>query len=86
MNLKNHLEDYTEEEFLEIINSLFSGQRLTEEIRDSIVDHIVELSEHPNGTDIIFYPEPGTEDSPQGVLKTIKEWRAQNGKPGFKYS
>lgn len=86
MNLKNHLEDYTEEEFLEIINSLFSGQRLTEEIRDSIVDHIVELSEHPNGTDIIFYPEPSTEDSPQGVLKTIKEWRAQNGKPGFKYS
>ncbi|WP_311237989.1 bacteriocin immunity protein, partial [Escherichia coli] len=23
-------------------------------------------------------------DSPEGIVKEIKEWRAANGKPGFK--
>ncbi|HCP3240855.1 bacteriocin immunity protein, partial [Escherichia coli] len=23
-------------------------------------------------------------DSPEGIVKEVKEWRAKNGKPGFK--
>ncbi|RMS18304.1 Colicin/pyocin immunity protein [Pseudomonas savastanoi] len=42
------------------------------------------MTEHPAQTDVIFYPEEGQEDTPEGILKTIKEWRAKNGKPGFK--
>ncbi|EEQ04693.1 Colicin-E7 immunity protein [Yersinia bercovieri ATCC 43970] len=42
------------------------------------------VSEHPSGSDLIFYPEDGADDSPEGILETIKKWRAENGKPSFK--
>ncbi|MNF61960.1 Colicin-E9 immunity protein [compost metagenome] len=77
-------DQYTESEFLEIINRLFLGEYSSEEELDSLVHKIVDASEHPNGTDILFYPEQGVENSPVGVLNSIKEWRNANGKPGFK--
>ncbi|WP_177431651.1 bacteriocin immunity protein, partial [Pseudomonas huaxiensis] len=30
------------------------------------------------------FPPPGSEDSPEGVVNRVKEWRAANNKPGFK--
>ncbi|CNH28154.1 bacteriocin immunity protein [Yersinia pekkanenii] len=84
MELKKELTDYTENEFLELINLLFIGEFSSEEEHDELVNHIVKITEHPNGTDILYYPEAGVEDSPEGVIKFIKKWRAENGKPGFK--
>ena len=84
MNLKNKFEDYTESEYISLINRLVEGDYSSEKEHDAIVDNIVSTSEHPNGTDILYYPEKGVEDSPEGVLKAIKTWRAANGKPGFK--
>ncbi|WP_016598339.1 bacteriocin immunity protein, partial [Yersinia pestis] len=34
--------------------------------------------------DLIYYPEDGADDSPEGILELVKKWRAENGKPGFK--
>lgn len=84
MELKSKLEEYTEHEFLTLLIAIFDGKYSSEEEHDAIVNNIISTSEHPKGTDIIYYPEDGIEDSPQGVLKTIKDWRAKNGKPGFK--
>jgi hypothetical protein len=84
MILKSKFEDYTESEYANLINRLYQGGFSSEEEHDAIVDNIVSTSEHPNGTGILYYPEPGVEDSPTGVLKAIKQWRAANGKPGFK--
>ncbi|KWT10329.1 hypothetical protein AL047_15180 [Pseudomonas syringae pv. broussonetiae] len=53
-------------------------------INQRLLKHFVKVTEHPAQTDVIFYPEEGQEDTPEGILKTIKEWRAKNGKPGFK--
>ncbi len=78
------ISEYTEGEFLALINSLLDRSLKSEEERDAVVHAIVDAAEHPDGTDIIFYPPEGTEDTPEGVLKRIKEWRAANGKPGFK--
>ncbi|ETS29683.1 Colicin immunity protein / pyocin immunity protein [Photorhabdus khanii NC19] len=83
MELKNKLEDYTEAEFLSLLNKIWAVD-VSEEEHDNLIDHFEKLSEHPNGNGLIFYPENGVEDSPEGVLKVIKEWRAKNGKPGFK--
>ena len=44
------------------------------------------LTEHPDGSDLIYYPKPGQDDSPEGIVKEVKDWRAKNGKPGFKDS
>ncbi|PJG62014.1 bacteriocin immunity protein [Yersinia kristensenii] len=84
MEIKKELTDYTKNEFLELINLLFIGEFSSEEEHDELVNHIVKITEHPNGTDILYYPEAGVEDSPEGVIKFIKKWRAENGKPGFK--
>ncbi|OCQ53306.1 Colicin-E9 immunity protein [Photorhabdus australis subsp. thailandensis] len=84
MNLKNKLEDYTEAEFLALLNKIFNGECKTEDEYHSLVKHIEIITEHPRRNGLIFYPENGVEDSPEGVLKVIKEWRAKSGRSGFK--
>lgn len=84
MTLKNKLEDYTESEYKTLIERLFAGDYSSEAELDEIVEIIVMTSEHPNGSDIMYYPSAGAEDSPEGVLNTIKIWRAANNKSGFK--
>ena len=84
MNFKNKFEEYTESEYTSLINRLVVGDYSSEKEHDAIIDNIVSTSEHPNGTDILYYPEPGVEDSPAGVLEAIKQWRTANGKTGFK--
>ncbi|WP_410315725.1 bacteriocin immunity protein [Klebsiella pneumoniae] len=42
------------------------------------------LTEHPAGWNLIFKPKVGEDSSAKGIVKTVKEWRAANGKPGFK--
>ncbi|CNJ07970.1 bacteriocin immunity protein [Yersinia bercovieri] len=78
------LTEYTENEFLELIKTLFDGGFRSEEARDVVVNAIVDAAEHPDGTDILFYPSNDSEDSPEGILNVIKKWRAENGRPGFK--
>ena len=84
MQFKQKLEEYTEAEYLGLIERLFQGGFSSEEERDSFVENIARTSEHPNGNGVLYYPEQGVEDSPAGVLNAIKAWRAANNKPGFK--
>ncbi len=85
------LTDYTELEFLELLHYLFYGRdhlegKEHERSTVNFVNYFVRITEHPRRSDVIFYPSEGQEDSPEGILKEVKEWRAQNGKPGFKAS
>ncbi|WP_285431025.1 bacteriocin immunity protein [Pseudomonas sp. fls2-241-R2A-110] len=89
MKSYSRIEDYTESEFLEFLRELFEGgEDLTADEFDQYmierVNHFEEITEHPGGSDVIFYPKEGQEDSPEGILKEVKEWRALNNKPGFK--
>ena len=84
MNSNKPYNQYTESEFLELINRLLLADYSSEEELDALVHQIVDTSEHPNATDILFYPEQGVDNSPAGILASIKEWREANGKPGFK--
>ena len=89
MELKAALEDYTEAEFLEFLQGFntfpdgLKGDALEAHL-DRLLDHFLAVTEHPDGSDVIFYPKEGQEDSPEGILKEVKEWRAANNKPGFK--
>ncbi|AZD64235.1 Colicin immunity protein [Pseudomonas chlororaphis subsp. aurantiaca] len=51
---------------------------------NALVFHFEKVSEHPAGSDLIFYPENGADDSSEGITRLVKEWRAANGLPGFK--
>ncbi|MEH5911471.1 bacteriocin immunity protein, partial [Escherichia coli] len=61
-----------------------SWQHHPEADDDKLVDEFRRLAEHPDGSDLIYYPRDDREDSPEGIVKEVKEWRAKNGKPGFK--
>jgi len=89
MIFKDKLEDYTESEFLSFLNEFFedTNELRGEELGDytsKLVQHFERITEHPEKSALIFYPASGREDSPEGILKEIKEWREANGKPGFK--
>ncbi|CNI40847.1 colicin/pyocin immunity family protein [Yersinia thracica] len=76
--------DYTESEFLEFVRKLFNVESSSEEEDIKNLLEFKRLCEHPAGSDLIYYPSDNREDSAEGVVKEIKKWRAENGKPGFK--
>ena len=81
--MKN-ISDYTESEFLEFVRRLcdFSNTTESEDIKNIL--EFNRLTDHPAGSDLIFYPEDGQDDSPEGIVQQVKEWRKANGKPGFR--
>ncbi|EIY2811650.1 bacteriocin immunity protein [Escherichia coli] len=85
MELKNSISDYTEAEFIDFLKEIEKENSAeTDDVLDILLEHFEKVTEHPDGTDLIYYPRDNREDSPEGIVKEIKEWRAANGKPGFK--
>ena len=84
MNNKKSISDYTEQEFLALVSRIYNAEEESEEEGVNNLLEFERLCEHPDGSDLIYYPREGREDSPEGVVKEIREWRQANGKPGFK--
>ncbi|UQS87600.1 bacteriocin immunity protein [Pseudomonas chlororaphis] len=81
---RGSISDYTEQEFLQFLTDICEVNCQNEEDHSVLVRHFRKISEHPKGSDLIFYPADDADDSPEGILKTVKEWRRANGLPGFK--
>ncbi|QJT78666.1 bacteriocin immunity protein [Kosakonia sp. MUSA4] len=81
---KNNLQEYTESEFLSFVRKICEADFATEAENDSAIYEFARITEHPEGWNLIFHPKNGADNSPEGVVKTIKEWRAANNKSGFK--
>ena len=84
MAVKKTISDYTEAEFLAFVKDLCNFSKRSEKETDALVDEFEKLTEHPEGSDVIFYPPDDREDTPEGIVKEVKRWRAENGKSGFK--
>lgn len=83
--LKNSFSEYTEAEFIELLEELAKEDEAeTDDRADLLLLHFEKISEHPAGSDLIYYPESGADNSPEGVTQIVKEWRAAQGLPGFK--
>ncbi|MFF7709642.1 bacteriocin immunity protein [Pseudomonas sp. NPDC007930] len=76
------ISEYTEAEFIELVRAI--GRCTSEHERDERLDQWLRLAQHPAGTDLLYYPSAGADDSPEGITQTVKAWRAANGLPGFK--
>lgn len=76
--------DYTEEEFLLFIKKICNSEYPTEDEQIQAVLDFERLTEHPDGSDLIYYAPSEQEATPEIILAKIKEWRAANDKPGFK--
>lgn len=86
MNVKSRIDDYTEAEFIGLLEELAVEDEEAENDNraDLLLLHFQKISQHPAGSDLIYYPEPGADNSPEGVAQIVKEWRADQGLPGFK--
>lgn len=81
--LKSSLSEYTEGEFLELIKEI-CGAVSTEEYQDELLECFIAATGNTVASNWIYYPENGEDDSPEGIMKTLKEWRAAQGLPGFR--
>ncbi|MBF6033941.1 bacteriocin immunity protein [Pseudomonas sp. P155] len=73
----------SEKEFLDFVWKIYQSEYATEKQQIAAVMEYERLSEHPAGSDLLYYPEPGKE-GPERVVLEIKNWRKANGKSGFK--
>jgi hypothetical protein len=81
--LKSSLSEYTEGEFLELIKEICEAVG-EEEYQDELLEHFIDATGNAAASDWIYYPENNEDDSPEGILNTVKKWRAAQGLPGFR--
>ena len=85
MELKSSFSEYTEAEFLVFMKEIFKEKVAdTDEHLDKLLEHFEKITEHPEGTDLIYYAASDLDSTPEAITKKVSEWRAANGKPGFK--
>ncbi|MFW0755175.1 bacteriocin immunity protein [Pseudomonas sp. H11T01] len=83
--IKDNLSDYTEHQFVKFLEEIFKEDAApTDDRADVLLLHFNKIVGHPKKMDLIYHPEPGADDSAEGITQTIKEWREANGLPGFK--
>ncbi|AWA98991.1 TPA: bacteriocin immunity protein [Vibrio harveyi] len=83
MRLHDRLEDYTEFEFLELLNTIISAEG-SDEYQDELLENFIATTEHPEGSDLIYYPENPEDGKSESIVRIVKEWRLSQGLPGFK--
>lgn len=77
--------DYTEDEFVKFIHQiLIVNKEGTDAALGELLQQFRQIAGHPDGTDLIFYPEPGSDNSAEGITQVVKAWRIAQGLPGFK--
>ncbi|WP_372438057.1 bacteriocin immunity protein [Pseudomonas chlororaphis subsp. aureofaciens] len=85
MTTRKSIADYTETEFVILIHKILAiNETGSDKDLGELLMQFRQLTEHPDGTDLIFYPEDGADDAPEGITKTVEEWRRANGLPEFK--
>ncbi|WES68032.1 bacteriocin immunity protein [Superficieibacter sp. HKU1] len=94
ISFREKIEDYTEEDFLELLGEFRNSTRQDKSLNDDevedyidrLTDHFMAITAHPAGSDLIFYPESPEAREPENILKIVKEWRRSQGLPLFKDS
>lgn len=81
--LSKLISELSEGEFLKFVTRVYNNEYDTEEVHIGAILEFKALTEHPSGSDLLFYPEPG-KSGPVAVVAEVKAWRAANGKLGFK--
>lgn len=77
------IEDITREELVAFLKRIFDVTDCAE-THDELIDQFEDLSQHPDGSDLIFYPENPDDSTPERIVEIVEGWRARNGLPGFK--
>ena len=81
---RNTIADYTEVEFLDLLKRITKADAPSEKALDDLVDHFEMITQHPDGSDLIYYPETPEDGTPESIVRLVKEWRLSQGLSFFK--
>ncbi|MBM1188527.1 MULTISPECIES: bacteriocin immunity protein [Pseudomonas] len=83
--MKKDITDFTEDEFIAFMHKILAENVApTDDVLDVLLEEFCEITGHPDGTDLIYYPEADSSGSAEDVTRVVKKWRAAQGLPGFK--
>jgi len=82
MKLKPKFHDYTEAEFTLLVSEICSAKD-GEAHQDQLLENFISVSEHPEGSDLIF-DSADKDATPVKIVAAVKGWRKAHGKRGFK--
>lgn len=71
--MRKSISDYIEEQFLRFVQDYLDApdKGITQEALGNYLDEFCELTGHPDGSDLIYYPEPGADTSAEGITQTV---------------
>lgn len=85
MQEKSSISDYTEEDFLQLAEEIFKENVSdTDDVLDELLEQFEDITQHPEGTDLIYYPETPEDGTPENIVRIVKEWRLAQGLACFK--
>ena len=83
--IKSRLSDFTRTEFVSFVEDICHNRAETEELSLKWVRHFDRLvAPHPQRNGLIFWPEEGADDSPEGITAEIERFINEQGLPGFR--
>ncbi|WP_332405497.1 bacteriocin immunity protein [Vibrio metschnikovii] len=82
--MKSTITEYTEADFLKLVVDICKVNVSSEKEHNALVMHFCDITQHPDGSDLIYYPENPEDGTPENIVKIVKEWRLSQGLPCFK--
>ncbi|MFJ4067393.1 bacteriocin immunity protein [Pseudomonas sp. NPDC089996] len=80
---KHSLADYTCAEFRTVLEELLQANG-TSAWQDQLLEHFIDMAEHPDGSDLLYYPANELEGCAMAVIARIIDWRKSKGLCLFK--
>lgn len=82
--MKNNISEYSQLEFFQLVKRICVDDYDTEQEHIDAVLHFEEITAHPDGSDLIYYPENPEDGTPESIVRIVKEWRLSQGLSCFK--
>lgn len=79
------ISDFTETQFIRFVQEIRTvNTNTSDEALGELLEQFRVLTGHPDGSDLIYYPEDGADNSSEGITETVRTWCEANGLPSFK--
>lgn len=80
---KRSISDYTQAEFRMIVEELIQAAG-TSAWQDRLLEHFIDVVEHPAGSDLIYHPASEAQGCAGQVIADVVAWRRSQGLPVFR--
>lgn len=78
MELKNKISDYTEVGFIDFLKEINDENMAeTDDRLDLLLSHFEKITEHPDGTDLIYYAPSDVDGTPEVITKKLRNGEQQ---------